>query len=131
MLLMGWRAQSLASGMTSPKSESLYGDLQLAPAEKEQVQALEKSYHQKVQSWCERHCAARLKIAEMFQSGRVDSTALASFQEEMSAAQRGADEATLQQLLAVSRVLTPEHRAIVLKRFGDSMAASCPLKWIQ
>ncbi len=136
LALLGWKARDLTDRMaqsmpTSMKSEALFADLQLSKEQKSKIEALETNYHQNVKECCQRHCSARMKIAHMFQAGATDAAAMSALQREMSEAQHATDELTMQHILAVSQLLTPEQRAQFLKKFGDAVAATCPLEFLQ
>ena len=131
--IMGWKMQSVANSikMRIPPTEiSIHQNLQLTEAQKAKVQALDQEYQKKTLECCERHCAIRMKIARLLQSGQPDSQELFRLQHEVSDAYAASEEATLKHVMQVSEILSPAQKAIFLKKFGDHIQASCPLEFV-
>ncbi len=135
-LFIGWRMQNLATVMSeqmlaSSPATSLYQDLQLTDAQKKQIQALEKQYQSEVKVFCERHCSARMKIAELLKSGEPAMEKILPLQREVCDAYSGSEEATLRHVVRVSEALNPQQKAAFLKKFATSITVSCPMQFVQ
>lgn len=134
-LVVGWRVQCVMSSMvkqpSSPSEFALFDGLNLTPEQKEKIQILEKDYEKQTTIFCQNHCSARMKIAEVLKSKQPDIQTLSKIQNEVSSAYSASEELTLQHVLRVSEILTPDQRATFLKKYSDHIEATCPLEFVR
>jgi Spy/CpxP family protein refolding chaperone len=132
--LISWRMKCVATSMQMKMpltGVSIYQELQLTKAQKEKIQGLDQEYQKQMTTFCERHCAARMKVSKLLQSPHVDKQSLEAAQFETLDAYSASEKATLQHVLQVSEVLTPDQKNIFLKKFGDQIQVTCPFQFVR
>lgn len=98
----------------------------LTPDHVEALLAIENEYHEQVMTLCERHCAARNKLAEQFLRRDWTKDAEQIYLREMGEAQVKTDAATMEHFRRVRAVLTPAQREQYEQMVAARMYASCP-----
>lgn len=99
--------------------------LGLSEAQATQVAELGADYTARVQETCDAHCAARCRLAQALQDEAATPAQLQQYLERMCASQQENDRATLEHLLKVREVLTPEQRQKFAASLGECLCATC------
>jgi Spy/CpxP family protein refolding chaperone len=84
--------------------------LRLAPDQTAQINKLAEEYRAAVNASCLKHCDARLGLSEILAQPTVDLPAADNAVGKMCAAANEVERATLQHILRVREVLTPDQR---------------------
>jgi Spy/CpxP family protein refolding chaperone len=133
-LIIGWKMKCIATSMQMKMPTtgvSIYQELQLTDVQKKQIDELDKEYQKRMVTFCQSHCASRMKVSKLLQSSPSDSQTLKSAQREVLDAYSSSEEATLQHILQVSEVLTPKQKEIFLKKIGDQIQVTCPMQFVR
>jgi Spy/CpxP family protein refolding chaperone len=132
---VGWRmeqvAHSMSSKMNQAQTSSLFEGLQLTKDQQDKIQKLEDEYNKVTTKACEQHCSARMKIAQLLQVGTVDSEKLLQIEKDEAQAYSTSEVATLQHVLRISDILTPDQRTVFLKKYGERIQSTCPLEFVR
>lgn len=99
--------------------------LGLSDAQAAQIAALGSDYETRVRKACDAHCAARCRLAHALQDESATPAQLQQYLERMCASQQENDRATLEHLLNVRDVLTPEQRQKLAASLGACLCATC------
>ncbi len=105
--------------------DRLTAALGLSAAQAADVEAISARYGKSVDAACDAHCAARCQLAlalRQDQFTREDAEALV---EKMCASQKANEMATLDHILRVREVLTPEQRATFGNLVGQCLCDVC------
>jgi Spy/CpxP family protein refolding chaperone len=99
--------------------------LGLSDAQAAQVNTLGSDYEARVKKACDAHCAARCRLAHALQDESATSAQLHQYLERMCASQQENDRATLEHLLKVREILTPEQRQKFATSLGACLCEAC------
>jgi hypothetical protein len=128
-LLAGWRVRGITDTAERdlPLSpQNLYEQLQLTTLQRGKLDGLESAYRKEIHRACERHSGARMRIAEMLESGKLDPQLLLRLQREVGNAYAAAEESTVRHMVRVADILDSDQRAVFLARVGEHLRSSCP-----
>lgn len=99
--------------------------LGLSEAQAAQVDALGADLESRVQEACDAHCAARCRLAQALRKGQTTPEELQQLVHRMCASQQENDLATLEHILKVREILTPEQREKFAASLGACLCESC------
>ncbi len=99
--------------------------LSLTPQQTEQVRALAKEFQQRAQSACDKHCDARCEIARKLFKEDASPAAVQKYVDEMCAAYAEQERATMDHLVKLRALLTPEQAAQLNKQFAMCICDKC------
>jgi len=88
----------------------LQRELRLTPEQTAQINKLAEDYRAAVNASCAKHCDARFGLSEVLGQPTVDLPAAEAAVSQMCAAANEVEHATLQHILRVREVLTPDQR---------------------
>jgi hypothetical protein len=134
--LIGWRMESVTRQITQEMSTplvkvSLDKELGLSPDQITKIAELESSYTEWMSQCCERHCTARMKIGKLLEENPGDLSSLNGLGKEVGEAYANAESATMEHVIRVCEILTPEQKAIFLKKIGRNISATCPASFVK
>lgn len=131
-LVSGWRVQRVADSLSqrtpSATIASLPSDLRLTQAQKEHIANLEKTYRSHIFDLCGKHCASRMKLAELLKAGNPDTKRVLEIQAEVSRISAETEEITLKHVFQVCETLEPGQKSTYLAKYGAQIEASCPME---
>ncbi len=99
--------------------------LGLSEAQAAQVGALGAELEVRVKEGCDAHCAARCRLAHALQKEQTTPEELQQLVHRMCTSQQENDLATLEHILKVREILTPEQRRNFAASLGACLCASC------
>jgi len=102
-------------------------ELKLTDAQGADIEKLDKEFRQKVEHCCETHCGARFTLSEELAKPQVDLAKAAACVDRMSAAQAESEHATLDHILRVRAVLSPEQQRQYAALVSKQVCTACPL----
>ena len=105
----------------------LKSKLNLTDAQVAQLDALQREFATRTEDCCKKHCAARFRLSDELAKAAPNLTTAQACVEWMSAAQAESERATLDHILRVRSVLTPEQQAHYAALLHDQMCNACPL----
>jgi Spy/CpxP family protein refolding chaperone len=85
-------------------------ELRLTDAQSAQIDGLDKVFRAKLNQCCDAHCAARLTLSQELAKPQVDLAKAGACVDRMAAAQSQSERDTLDHILRVRAVLTPEQQ---------------------
>jgi Spy/CpxP family protein refolding chaperone len=108
-------------------SEWLGQMLGLTRAQAAELKTIEGGFRDTIESTCASHCRARFELAEELAKPQVDRAHAAACVDRMCAAQAESERATLEHILKVRAVLTPEQQQRYARLINEQMCSACPL----
>ncbi len=99
----------------------------LTDAQVAQVDALQREFAARLDGCCRKHCAARFELSEELAKPAPDLVTAQACVERMSAAQTESERVTLDHILRVRSVLTPDQQKRYAASINDQMCNACPL----
>lgn len=134
--LIGWRMQTvsrqISQDMSAPLAKvSLDRELNLTEDQKSQIISLETSYGIVMSGCCERHCTARMKIGKLLEENPGDLSSLNDLGKEVGEAYSNAEQATMQHVIRICEILTPEQKTVFLNKIGKNISATCPEPFVK
>jgi Spy/CpxP family protein refolding chaperone len=133
--LIGWRMESVTRQITQEMATPLAKvsfdkELKLNADQIAKITDLESSYTEWMSQCCARHCTARMKIGKLLEENPGDLSSLNELGKEVGEAYANAEKATMEHVIRVCEILTPEQKAIFLKKIGRNIAATCPAPFV-
>lgn len=129
---LGYAVGQRCATAAEPLSTELFGNtaaleqlLKLTPPQTEQFRALAKEFEAKAGGACDRHCAARCDLAKKLFRDNAPSDELTKCVEEMSAAYAEQERATLEHLVKLRALLTPEQARVLDQKFAACVCETC------
>ena len=102
-------------------------ELKLTDAQSAEIENLHKEFSAKIEHCCDEHCGARSALSEELVKPQVDLAKAAACVDRMAAAQFESERATLDHILKVRAVLSPEQQ----QRYGalvrKQVCTACPM----
>jgi len=95
--------------------------LNLTAAQVAQIEKLQPDFNAAVNRCCRQHCDARFQLSEELAKASPDLTATRACVERMCVAESDSEHATLDHILQVRSVLTPEQQVRYAKLLRDQM----------
>ena len=105
----------------------LKATLGLSAEQTAQVEKLRDEFAAQVEGCCAKHCGARFDLSNELAKPAPDVAAARACVERMCAAQTTSEQATLDHILRVRAVLTPEQQQRYAKLINEQICTSCPL----
>ncbi len=99
-------------------------ELKLTPAQATQLTQLEADYQKRLADCCATHCAARSDLAESL----ADPAKAADSCARMCDAQNDSEKASLNHILRVLALLTPEQQTRYIAIIQQQLTGSCPMR---
>ena len=99
--------------------------LGLSEAQAADVNRLNTSYTERVQEACDAHCAARCQLAVALDDDTLTREQARALVEKMCGSQKDNELATLDHILNLREVLTPEQRRKFADTLGSCLCATC------
>ena len=99
--------------------------LNLTPQQTEQVRALAKEFHERAQTACDKHCEARCTIARKLFQENVAPADVQKHVDAMCAAYAEQEHATLDHLVKLRAILTPEQTKKLNEKLGACICEKC------
>ena len=109
----------------TPRARTMTQGLNLDPAQRQQVAALEKEYLARKQAGCGMLCAKRAQLIQALKQEEPDSRVLNGLVEEIGREQTALERATLDHLLAVSRHLDAAQREKLTASMTEELRLAC------
>lgn len=104
----------------------LVAQLGLSSAQAAELDQLHATYVQQVKAACDAHCAARCQLSMALGRDDVTEAQARHLVEKMCGSQNENEMATLNHILKMRQVLTPEQRAKFADTLGACLCATCP-----
>jgi Spy/CpxP family protein refolding chaperone len=102
-------------------------ELKLTDAQSVEIGKLEQEFSAKVEHCCETHCGARLTLSEELAKPQVDLAKANACVDRMVAAQSDSERATLDHILRVRAVLSPEQQQRYAALVSKQVCTACPI----
>ena len=102
-------------------------ELKLTDAQGTEVEQLNKDFSAKIEHCCETHCGARFALSEELAKPQVDLAKANGYVDRMAAAQAESEHATLDHILRVRAVLSPEQQRQYAALVSKQVCTACPL----
>jgi hypothetical protein len=99
--------------------------LRLSPQQAEQVRALAKEFQGRAQSACDQHCEARCTMARKLFQENLAEAGMQKYVEDMSAAYAAQERATVEHLVRLRALLTPEQAKELNRQFAVCICEKC------
>lgn len=99
--------------------------LGLSSAQAAELAGLDTTYGQQVTQACDAHCAARCQLARALRQDTVSRDEARSLVEKMCASHQQNELATMDHILRVREILTPEQRAKFSDLIGQCLCEVC------
>jgi Spy/CpxP family protein refolding chaperone len=99
--------------------------LNLTPAQAAEIRSLGGEHLRGVQAACDRHCRARCALAVLVLQDDAPPAELRARVDEMCRAQADADLATVDHILKIRKVLTPEQQERFDRLLGQCLCGAC------
>lgn len=99
-------------------------ELKLTAAQSTQLTQLEADYQKRLADCCATHCAARADLAESL----ADPAKAADCSARMCDAQNDSEKASLNHILGVIAILTPEQQKRYIALVQQQLTGSCPMR---
>ncbi|MCC7519061.1 MAG: periplasmic heavy metal sensor [Verrucomicrobiae bacterium] len=100
-------------------------DLGLSAEQAHDIALLEKAYRASLADLCDKHCAAKARIARLFAENRPDELQLLDGAREAGEAYRALEIATVRHLLSVGARLTPDQRGRYYASIAGGLGVPC------
>ncbi len=102
-------------------------ELNLTVAQSAEVGKLEKDFSARIENCCEKHCDARLTLSQELAKSPVDLARANACVDLMTAAQADSEHATLDHILRIRALLTPEQQQRYAKLVSQQVCSACPM----
>ena len=102
-------------------------ELNLTDAQTAEVGKLEKAYNTRIGNCCDKHCDARLTLSKELEKSSVDLPKVNACVDQMTAAQADSEHATLDHILGIRALLTPEQQQRYAKLVSQQVCNACPI----
>ena len=113
----------MAMGMGNPRHiDRMLDSINASPDQRTQIQAIVKATQADMQAQREKGRALHQQGQAIFTQANVDARAAEALRQQMLAQHDQASKRTMQMMLDISRVLTPEQRAKVAERMNQRRA---------
>lgn len=99
--------------------------LQLGPAQRQAVAALENSFFTQKRASCGTLCAKRAQMIQLLRQPEPDRVLLSNLAEEIGREQVALEKATLEHLLAVSHQIEPPQREKLTALVTEQLRSAC------
>lgn len=99
--------------------------LGLSEAQATEVEHLNATYTERVREACDAHCAARCQLARALGDDSLTPEQARVWIEDMCHSQKANELATLEHILKMRDVLTPEQRKTFAHTLGSCLCATC------
>jgi len=122
------RCQTCAAAAEARDAGWLTRELKLSGEQAATVTALEADYRAALSAACARHCGARARLSDTLSAASVDQAAATGCVEEMCAAEAVSERVTLDHIMKVRAVLTPEQQARYAELIRGQLSGACPMR---
>jgi Spy/CpxP family protein refolding chaperone len=102
-------------------------ELGLTETQAREIATLEKQFSVKLESYCEAHCSARFALSEELAKPFVEISNANECVERMCAVQTDSEKATLEHILRVRALLTPEQQKRYAALINQQLCTACPM----
>jgi Spy/CpxP family protein refolding chaperone len=102
-------------------------ELKLTDSQCVEIAKLDKEFQAKVEHCCEMHCGARFTLSEELAKPQVDLAKANLYVDRMAAAQADSERATLDHILRVRALLTPEQQQHYAALVSKQVCTACPM----
>jgi Spy/CpxP family protein refolding chaperone len=102
-------------------------ELNLTDAQTAEVGKLEQDFNTRIGNCCDKHCDARLALSKELEKSAVDLTKVNACVDQMTAAQAESEHATLDHILSIRALLTPEQQQRYAKLVSQQVCNACPI----
>ena len=102
-------------------------ELKLTDAQSAEIEKLNKEFSTKIEHCCDEHCGARFALSEELVKPQVDLAKAAACVDRMAAAQFESERATLDHILKVRAVLSPEQQQRYGALVSKQVCTACPM----
>ena len=99
--------------------------LGLSTAQAAELETIAATYGQQVTQACDEHCAARCQLARALRQDMLSREDARALVEKMCASQQKNEQATLDHILRVREILTPDQRAKFSELIGACLCEVC------
>lgn len=103
----------------------LVSSLGLSEAQAAELEQLNQTYAKQVGAACDTHCAARCQLSQALRKDTLSREEARAVVERMCASQQQNEMATLDHILGIRNVLTPEQRLAFANTIGDCLCSTC------
>jgi Spy/CpxP family protein refolding chaperone len=103
-------------------------ELNLTPDQAAQYDKLVVAYRNKFNDCCAAHCEARAELAQALNQSPVNTNATSACCDRMCAAQTKSEKATLDHILKVRALLTPDQQRRYAAILREQLTATCPMR---
>lgn len=105
----------------------LKATLGLSDTQAAQVEKLHAAFAARVEDSCTKHCAARFDLSNELAKPNPDATTTRACVDRMCAAQTDSERATLDHILQVRAILTPDQQKRYAALINEQICTACPL----
>lgn len=102
-------------------------ELRLTDAQAAKVEDLDKEFRTRIEGCCAKHCSARFALSGELAKPQVDLTKTAQCVDRMAAAQSESERATLDHILRVRALLTPDQQKRYAALVSEQVCTACPM----
>jgi Spy/CpxP family protein refolding chaperone len=102
-------------------------ELKLTDDQTAKVENLDKEFRTRIEDCCAKHCSARFALREELAKSQVDLANTAKCVDRMAAAQSESERVTLDHILRVRAVLTPEQQKRYAALVSQQVCTACPM----
>jgi Spy/CpxP family protein refolding chaperone len=102
-------------------------ELNLTDAQIAEVGKLDRDFNTKIGNCCDKHCDARLALSKELEKSTIDLPKVNACVDQMTAAQAESEHATLNHILGIRALLTPEQQQHYAKLVSQQVCNSCPI----
>ena len=102
-------------------------ELKLTDAQVAEIGKLDQEFGAKIDGCCEKHCSARFALSEELAKPQVDLAKTAACVDRMTAAQSDSEHATLDHILRVRALLTPDQQKRYAALVSEQVCTACPM----
>jgi len=124
-----WLAGRQHAQVATPLANlDLKRELNLTDTQAAEVAKLTAAYQQQLNEICAAHCAARADLAEELSRSVPDAGKAGEFCQRMCAAQSASERLTLEHILQVRSLLTPEQQQRHAALINQQLTGACPMR---
>jgi len=102
-------------------------ELKLTEAQTTKIEELDKDFRTRIEGCCAKHCSARFTLSEELAKPQVDLANTAKCVDRMAAAQAESERVTLDHILRVRAVLTPDQQKRYALLVSQQVCTACPM----
>jgi Spy/CpxP family protein refolding chaperone len=102
-------------------------ELKLTDTQVATIGKLDQEFSGKIEDCCAKHCSARFALSEELGKPQVDLAKTTACIDRMAAAQSDSERATLDHILRVRALLTPEQQKRYAALVSEQVCTACPM----